>query len=130
MLKDAAYQEALLAKRVEFVQRLKADLANTNSVAAQTVAAYSDLVDGAARAVPMYKESLSSGQRYGVCKSSALACGTRDRHRRSCGGTSRREDRPGTPPVITRAWQRSIATCYAYVEMLRPSVSVGRPAQH
>jgi hypothetical protein len=51
MLKDAAYQEALLAKRVEFVQRLKADLANTNSVAAQTVAAYSDLVDGAARAV-------------------------------------------------------------------------------
>jgi len=52
MLKDAAYQEALLAKRVEFVQRLKADLANTNSFAAQTVAAYSDLVDGAAREHP------------------------------------------------------------------------------
>ena len=46
-LKDAAYQEALLTKRIEFVQRLKADLAVTNSIAAQTVAAYTELVDGA-----------------------------------------------------------------------------------
>ena len=46
-LKDAAYQEALLTKRIEFVQRLKADLAVTNSIAAQTVACYTELVDGA-----------------------------------------------------------------------------------
>lgn len=45
-LKDAAYQEALLTKRIEFVQRLKADLSVTNSIAAQTVAAYTELVDG------------------------------------------------------------------------------------
>ncbi|KAK9841974.1 hypothetical protein WJX81_002182 [Elliptochloris bilobata] len=43
--KDPAYQEALLAKRIEFVQRLKADLADSNSVAAQTVAAYTELID-------------------------------------------------------------------------------------
>lgn len=45
--KDAAYQEALLAKRIEFVRRLKADLGEASSVAAQTVAAYTELVDGA-----------------------------------------------------------------------------------
>ena len=45
--KDAAYQEALLAKRIEFVRRLKSDLAEPNSIAAQTVAAYTELVDGA-----------------------------------------------------------------------------------
>ena len=45
--KDAAYQEALLAKRIEFVRRFKADLGEASSVAAQTVAAYTELVDGA-----------------------------------------------------------------------------------
>ena len=44
--RDTQYVEALLSKRIEYVKKLKTDL-NTNSCAtAQTIAAYSDLLEG------------------------------------------------------------------------------------
>ena len=43
----AAYEAALLRKRIEAVRRLKAQLADPASLASQTVAAYSDVLDGA-----------------------------------------------------------------------------------
>lgn len=42
----AAYEAALLRKRIEAVKRLKAQMADPASVASQTVAAYSDVLDG------------------------------------------------------------------------------------
>ena len=42
----AAFEEALLRKRIEAVQRLQQQLAVPGSVAGQCVAAYSDLLDG------------------------------------------------------------------------------------
>ena len=49
--RGAAYEEALTSKRIEFVKRLKADLANGASAAAQATAAYTHILDGAARRV-------------------------------------------------------------------------------
>ena len=46
--RGAAYEEALTSKRIEFVKRLKADLANGASAAAQATAAYTHILDGAA----------------------------------------------------------------------------------
>ena len=43
----AAYDEALMVKRIEAVRRLKEQFADPSSVASQSVAAYSDLLDGA-----------------------------------------------------------------------------------
>lgn len=91
--KDAAYQEALLAKRIEFVRRLKADLGEANSVAAQTVAAYTELIDGADTAF-----QLVVCKRYDdVVKGSFSGCtGCRRAHNGCCcGGASQREDWPG-----------------------------------
>ena len=73
--KDATYQEALLAKRIEFVQRLKADLADTNSVAAQTVAAYTDLVDGAVFAERLPQSQADSFMRGILSDSGAESAG-------------------------------------------------------
>ncbi len=42
----AAYEAALLRKRIEAVKRLQAQMADPASVASQTVAAYSDVLDG------------------------------------------------------------------------------------
>lgn len=43
---DTAYQEALATKRIEFIQSLKGQLSVENSVADQTVALYSMLLEG------------------------------------------------------------------------------------
>lgn len=42
----AAYEEALMHKRIEALQRLKEQFIDPGSVASQAVAAYSDLLDG------------------------------------------------------------------------------------
>lgn len=42
----AAYEEALMHKRIEALQRLKEQFNDPGSVASQAVAAYSDLLDG------------------------------------------------------------------------------------
>lgn len=44
--KDIQYLEALINKRIEYVRQLKKYLENSTSVTAQTLAAYSDLLDG------------------------------------------------------------------------------------
>ncbi len=44
--RDTQYVEALLTKRIEFVKKLKSDLSANSCTTAQTVAAYSDLVEG------------------------------------------------------------------------------------
>lgn len=44
--RDTQYVEALLTKRIEFVKKLKCDLSANDCATAQTVAAYSDLVEG------------------------------------------------------------------------------------
>ena len=43
---DRAHEEALLQKRIEFVAAFKEKLGNKTSAAAQTVAAYSSILDG------------------------------------------------------------------------------------
>lgn len=43
--RDTQYVEALLTKRIEFVKKLKCDLRASKCATAQTVAAYSDLVE-------------------------------------------------------------------------------------
>ena len=43
----AAYEAALLRKRIDAVKRLTAQMADPSSVASQTVAAYSEVLDGA-----------------------------------------------------------------------------------
>ena len=45
----AAYEEALMVKRIEALRRLKDQFADPGSLASQSVAAYSDLLDGASR---------------------------------------------------------------------------------
>ena len=45
--KDAKYLEDLLRKRLEFVKHLNTDLQCNKGVLAQTVASYSDILDGA-----------------------------------------------------------------------------------
>jgi hypothetical protein len=44
--KDIQYLETLLSKRIEYVKQLKFEMSNELSVTAQTVAAYSDLLEG------------------------------------------------------------------------------------
>ncbi len=44
--KDLKFEEAALHKRLEFVRSLKKALQDQNSIAAQTVNAYSSIVDG------------------------------------------------------------------------------------
>ena len=44
--KDAKYLEDLLRKRLEFVRHLNTDLQCNKGVLAQTVASYSDILDG------------------------------------------------------------------------------------
>lgn len=44
--RDTLYVEALLTKRIEFVKKLKCDLSANSCATAQTVAAYSDLIEG------------------------------------------------------------------------------------
>ena len=44
--KDAKYLEDLLRKRLEFVKHLNADLQCNKGVLAQTVASYSEILDG------------------------------------------------------------------------------------
>ena len=46
--KDTTYWEALFEKRIEYVRQLRSVLDEPGSVAAQTVAAYTELLDGAA----------------------------------------------------------------------------------
>ncbi|BDA47504.1 probable Ataxin-7-like protein 3 [Coccomyxa sp. Obi] len=43
--RDTQYLEALLTKRIEFVKKFKCDLSANDCATAQTVAAYSDLVE-------------------------------------------------------------------------------------
>lgn len=44
--RDSQYVEALLTKRIEFVKKFKSDLTANNSTIAQTIAAYSELLEG------------------------------------------------------------------------------------
>ena len=44
--KDLAYEEALLRKRLEFLKSLKVSLEQEDSVVAQTVEAYTSIIDG------------------------------------------------------------------------------------
>ena len=44
--KDTKYLEALFEKRLEYVRQLQSALHEPSSVAAQTVAAYTELLDG------------------------------------------------------------------------------------
>jgi hypothetical protein len=45
-LKDLKFEEAALRKRLEFVKSIKAALKEEDSITAQTVEAYTSIIDG------------------------------------------------------------------------------------
>lgn len=61
--RDTQYVEALLSKRIEYVKKLKADLSTSSCTTAQTIAAYSDLLEGDLKQrLPDYGTTLLSMQ--------------------------------------------------------------------
>lgn len=112
--KDTKYIEALFEKRIEYVKQLRSALEEPTSVASQTVAAYTDLLDGETFASSLHLSCILRSPTLSPNHSKVhvsvqllrmhvlhqqmpdfVPCMHRAPNRHCCGSTSERQHRPG-----------------------------------